>query len=205
MYCWCLLGSQMEVLCSLFVLILRNELRCLLWGVKCFPSYPRFKGQQTGPQRSSVLLAGSGSGPSLPVGCCVTLHKRTATALFKADARKTTQRRPDLETRGWPLSKDTGITCIVPVSHKCLLTSYREPNGGPKKGYHWSLPWGTMDFVGVTYRSMGEQLWDQRWFEDSWITEAHPSMGDGTQKMMSWSLLHSLQVVWKVGECLSLL
>lgn len=38
-----------------------------------FPLLPLFQRPADRPARSAVLLAGSGA--SLPVGCCVTLHK----------------------------------------------------------------------------------------------------------------------------------
>lgn len=38
-----------------------------------FPLLPSFQRPADRPARSAVLLAGSGA--SLPVGCCVTLHK----------------------------------------------------------------------------------------------------------------------------------
>lgn len=43
-----------------------------------------------------------------------------------------------------------------------------------------------MSFIGVTYRNMDEALLiphEKRWLKDSYLTKAHPSMGDSSPKL----------------------
>lgn len=55
---------------------------------------------------------------------------------------------------------------------------------------------------GVTYVSVGEGLLTGvEWLTDSCITLAHPSAGDSSHTLGTWSPAQSLEVVHQVGEC----
>lgn len=69
------------------------------------------------------------------------------------------------------------------TEHTCLPTPDREP-----------MTDQSMNFLGVTYKGMGEDLQEQKWLRDSCIAKAHSSLGD------SWSTLHSIRAAQQVGE-----
>lgn len=59
-----------------------------------------------------------------------------------------------------------------------------------------------MNFVGVTYRNIGERLLnrEQKRLKDSCITKAHASTGDSSQKPGTWDALYNSQEAQSVGE-----
>lgn len=67
----------------------------------------------------------------------------------------------------------------------------------PQKGNEWQTTvqlCEQMYFTGITYRSMGESLQEQKWFKENCITKAtsHPRMGHSSQELENWNTLYNL-------------
>ena len=65
--------------------------------------------------------------------------------------------------------------------------------------FHLTEP---MSIIGTIYRNMGRSyLYEQKRLKDSCITKVHPGLGDGSQKLETWTTLHDLLAIQQVGEC----
>ena len=86
-----------------------------------------------------------------------------------------------------------GKTFPGETQHIRLFTSDRDPMTSQSTDTTIVQLCETTGFTGVPYRSMGE--WFLRGTEviqDGCITKAHPSTGDSSQKLGTWSTLYSL-------------
>lgn len=79
------------------------------------------------------------------------------------------------------------------------------PQEWPKYGYHWSSTWVNQWVLlglltGVWLRGYYSQ--GQKWLRESSITKAHPNVGDCSQKLGTWNILHRKQAGQQIESVL---